>query len=91
MGIHARAYTYVYQKMNRLKVPIHTHPFTTATYAPMHRIAVDAIGPLPPDEEGNQHIIVFIDCFSRYVCLYPTKDMTNMLNFFTLVRTLVVI
>ena len=64
------------QKMSRLKVPIHTHPFTTATYAPMHRIAVDTIGPLPPDDEGNQHIIVFIDCFSRYVCLYPTKDVT---------------
>jgi len=64
------------QKMSRLKIPIHTNPFTTATYSPMERIAVDAIGPLPKDEEGNEHILVFIDCFSRYVSLYPVKDVT---------------
>ena len=64
------------QKMSRLKIPIHTNPFTTATYYPMERIAVDSIGPLPPDEDGNKHIIVLIDCFSRYVCLYPVKDAT---------------
>jgi hypothetical protein len=62
--------------MSRLKMPIHTNPFTTATYYPMERIAVDSIGPLPPDEDGNKHIIVLIDCFSRYVCLYPVKDAT---------------
>ena len=62
--------------MSRLKVPIHTNPFTTATYSPMQRIAIDGIGPLPPDENGNQHLLVFIDCFSRYVCLYPVKDVT---------------
>jgi hypothetical protein len=33
------------QKMRRLKVLMHTPPFTTATYAPMPRIAVDTIGP----------------------------------------------
>jgi len=64
------------QKMSRLKMPIHTNPFTTATYSPMERVAVDAIGPLPEDEDGNKHIIVFIDCFSRYVSMYPVKDVT---------------
>ena len=64
------------QKMSRPKIPIHTRPFKTATYASIHIIAVDTIGQLPHDEEGNQHIIVFIDCLSRYVCLYPTKEVT---------------
>ena len=80
---HMREYIRVFikkcpccQKMSRLKVPIHTNPFTTATYSPMQRIAIDGIGPLPPDENGNQHLLVFIDCFSRYVCLYPVKDVT---------------
>ena len=71
---HMREYIRVFikkcpccQKMSRLKVPIHTNPFTTATYSPMQKIAIDGIGSLPPDENGNQHLLVFIDCFSRYV------------------------
>jgi hypothetical protein len=33
------------QKMNVLRIPIHTHPFTTATYSVMERVAMDTIGP----------------------------------------------
>jgi len=62
------------QKMSRLKIPIHTNPFTTATYAIMERVAIDTIGPLPEDEDGNKHLIVMIDCFARYVKLYPVKS-----------------
>ena len=64
------------QKMSYLKMPIHTHPFTLGTYQPMERVAVDTIGPLDVDEEGNQYIIVLIDCFSRYCLLVPTPDAT---------------
>ena len=66
------------QKMNKLKVPIHTQPFTIASYFPFDKVAVDTIGPLPPDVNGNKFIIVFIDCFSRYVSLYPVQDTTGL-------------
>ena len=62
------------QKMNHLKTPIHTHPFTTASYSMMDVIAIDTIGPLPPDKYGNKFIINAIDCFSRFVELYPIPD-----------------
>ena len=62
------------QKMNVLKIPIHTHPFTTAAYAPMERINVDTIGPLEADDDGNTYIIVVVDCFSRWLELYPVRD-----------------
>ena len=64
------------QKMSYLKVPIHTIPFTTAVYEPMERLEVDTIGPLPADEDGHRYILVVIDCFTRWVSLYPTKDTT---------------
>ena len=64
------------QKMSYLKVPIHTHPFTTASYEPMEVIEMDSIGPLPADEDGNKYILVVICCFTRWVSLYPLKDLT---------------
>ena len=66
------------QKMNVLQIPIHTHPFTTATYSVMERVAIDTIGPLPADDEGYMYLIVFIDCFSRYVQLYPAKSAKGL-------------
>ena len=64
------------QKMSYLRVPIHTAPYTLSATEPMDRINIDTIGPLPPDDEGNTHIIVIIDCFSRWVELHWAKDAT---------------
>lgn len=64
------------QKMSHIKIPIHTHPFTTASYNVMERVNVDTIGPLPEDEYGNKYIIVMICCFSRFIELYAVKDLT---------------
>jgi len=64
------------QKMSHIKIPIHTHPFTTASYSVMERVNVDTIGPLPEDEFGNKYIIVIICCFSRFIELYAVKDLT---------------
>ena len=61
--------------MSYLKTPIHTLPFTTATYEPWQRINIDTIGPLPPDENDNKYIIVIIDTFTRYVELYPVRSV----------------
>jgi hypothetical protein len=49
------------QKTSQIKVPIHANPFTLAAYEPMKRLCIDTIGPLPPDEYDNRHIIVIID------------------------------
>jgi hypothetical protein len=40
----------------------------------MKRINIDTIGPLPPDEFENRHIIVIIDTCTRYLRLYPVKS-----------------
>jgi len=66
------------QKMSFLKVPIVTHPFTTGTYDVMERVNIDTIGPLPKDDWGHTYILVMIDCFSRFVELYATRDATAL-------------
>ena len=63
------------QKMSTLKPLIHTKPYTLAAYAPFERICVDTIGPLPTDtDNGNEHILVIIDAFSRFVMLKAIPD-----------------
>jgi transposase InsO family protein len=66
------------QKMSFLSTPIHTHPFTTACYEPMERWAIDTLGPLPDDEDGNKYVLVIICCFTRWVSLYPIKDTSAL-------------
>ena len=39
----------------------------------MKRIAIDYIEYLRQDDQGNNMIVVVIDCFSRFVALYPVK------------------
>ena len=64
------------QKMSFLKTPIATSPFTLASYGIMDRINVDTIGPLPANEFGQKYIIAIVDCFSRFIELYPATDIT---------------
>jgi transposase InsO family protein len=64
------------QKMSALRLAIKTHPFTTASYDPMEVLNIDAIGPLKEDEFGNSHILVVVDCFTRWVELYPVPDVS---------------
>ena len=61
------------QKMSEIKPIIETIPFTTASTSPMTKINMDTIGPLPKTEEGYEHILVIIDCFSRWTECYPCK------------------
>lgn len=62
------------QLLREIKPVINTHPFVTASYTPMDVLNIDTIGPLAEDEDGNQHIIVVIDCFTRWVELYAVPD-----------------
>eukprot|EP00969_Alexandrium_andersonii_P159353 7040487-Alexandrium_andersonii.AAC.2 len=59
------------QKLAMVKNIIISKPFTAASYAPMDRISIDSIGPLPEATGGYQHIMVVIDNFTRFVELYP--------------------
>jgi hypothetical protein len=63
------------QKMNQRRNTIHSHPSTASSYRAMQRIAIDYIERLIPDQTGKTSIMVIIDCFSRYVELYPVQDV----------------
>jgi hypothetical protein len=43
---------------------------------PMEELSVDSIGPLPEDSQGNKHILVIIDNFSKFTSVYPTEGTT---------------
>jgi transposase InsO family protein len=66
----------VCQKLAQTKPAPNTIPFTSSDYLPMRKINVDTMGPFEADAQGNIYIIVVIDCFSRYVGLYPATDVT---------------
>jgi hypothetical protein len=66
------------QKMSVLKPSIHTIKYSLSTYTPMDRICIDTINLNKPDVYGNQHIIVMIDAFTRWVELYPAPDLTAL-------------
>ena len=45
-------------------------------YEPFEEISIDTITCLPVDGDGYTSIIVCVDSFTRFVELYPTKDLT---------------
>lgn len=66
------------QKMSTIKPLVHTKPFTLATYNPMERICIDAIGPINEEgqDEFSNYILVIIDAFSRFCRLYAIHSVT---------------
>jgi cleavage and polyadenylation specificity factor subunit 1 len=44
---------------------------------PLKNVSVDTAGPFPEDEHGNQHIILIVDDFSKFVGLYPSRSTTS--------------
>jgi len=43
----------------------------TGGLAPMHRVAMDFFGPLPPTSSDNRYVFVLQDTFTKYTELYP--------------------
>ena len=64
------------QFMDTAEIKAGISPFNVSAYYPMDRLNIDHIGPLPPDENENTHILVIIDVFSRFVELIPAKSTT---------------
>ena len=58
--------------MNMLKIPIHTHGFTTSIYTSMECLNIDFIGPFPDQD----YILVIVDTFTPWVELYHTTNAT---------------
>jgi hypothetical protein len=48
------------QKMSMIKIPIHSHPFTTSRYYPMECLNIDFVGPYP----DNGYVMVIADTFT---------------------------
>ena len=44
----------------------------------MKSISIDAIGPLPKDNDNNSYILVIIDNFSKYTMLFACKSVTAL-------------
>jgi hypothetical protein len=61
---------------HKIQVP----KYTTGSYLPMERWNMDTIGPFPPDQFENRYVVVILDCFTRFIGLYPskTKDADEM-------------
>jgi len=68
----------VCQKLREHHAEIKTHPFTTASYMPMDVLNIDTIGPVAKDAQGNEYIIVIIDCFTRWVELIGVPDTSAL-------------
>ena len=59
------------QKISRVKPVINSIRFTTNTYLPWECINIDTIGPLPMSKRGTDHLLVVIDCFTRFAEIMP--------------------
>jgi transposase InsO family protein len=68
----------VCQLRSVLNRQIKTHRFTTASYTPMEVLNIDTIGPVSKDSADNCYILVIIDCFTRFVELYPRSDTSAL-------------
>ena len=63
------------QKMNYLRIPIHTHPFTLGTHRPMEVFHMDTLYMGIQDDNKAQYLLVLIDSCSRWIELYPITDL----------------
>jgi hypothetical protein len=44
---------------------------------PLERVFIDFVGPIDRSRRGNIAILVILDSFSKFVCLYPVRTITS--------------
>lgn len=42
---------------------------------PFQRVQMDILGPLPSTSSGNRYLLVFVDCFTKWVEAFPLKNI----------------
>jgi hypothetical protein len=66
----------VCQKLKFQQAPVvEKKTYTIQGSHPMRAVGVDAIGPLPKDEDGYQYILCIVDEFTKFAGLYPCKSV----------------
>jgi hypothetical protein len=66
----------VCQKVKYQKPPVVVREVRTIQGSyPMKSVAVDAMGPVTKDEDGNQYILVIVDEFSKFASLVACKSV----------------
>ena len=45
---------------------------------PLQELSIDTLGPLPEDEFGMRYIILIVDNFSKFIGLYPAKNISTL-------------
>ena len=70
------------QFMMAAKLELHkkrpVQPGNLTVGRPMVRVNIDTIGPFQEDKEGNKHIMVFIDVFSRFIELIAVRNLSAL-------------
>ena len=64
------------QKASYLQYDIKAPRYNIGKFMPMERLSVDLIGPLNPTSGGQKHILVVIDCFTRFATATPIPNKT---------------
>ena len=57
--------------------------------APMDRLGIDILGPLPQTTQGNRCLLVIVDYFTRWVEVFPLPDQTAKIIAHSLVHDFV--
>jgi hypothetical protein len=65
------------QKIQDRLTFVHGPEFHVSSTAPLEEIAMDTIGPLLADMNGNHYILVIVDSFSRWTELVPMKTTSG--------------
>ena len=64
------------QKIKDKLKHLHGPQYTISSNRMMEELAVDTIGPLPEDVDGNKYVLVLVDAFSRWTELIPLRTAT---------------
>jgi transposase InsO family protein len=62
------------QKLTGIQGPVVARVKSTSVSSPFEYLILDALGPFQEDSAGNTYIITIMDCFTRYVELFPVPS-----------------